>query len=337
MLRAKLIDKRLVAEKVIATDRSRCLKMRFHGNSCTRCTAVCRSAAITINEDVLINADDCSECMLCVAACPADCFTVPGEDFYSVIGRLQKAHLSLPLPVLGCRTREDTVGHAKIHCFGSLSEVHLIALAAFLEDGLQLDVTGCADCQNGFILKALKERIAGAEAGTSLDIYNRLKLIDNKFELDFREPPCDRRGFFNVLKVMTLKQAAELFDKDHSGTETPSYSAKKVPFKRELLNRTLKTMPEVPQRLSLENFYYSVQVEDGCYNCFSCIGMCPTGALKIEEKEGARSLFFSTSLCSGCGLCASFCPKGYISIEKGFFGTNPFKFSNAKREISCMN
>ncbi len=321
----------------MATDRSRCLRMRFNGNACSRCTARCPTGAITIAEDVLISGDVCSECMLCVAACPADCFTVPGEDFYSVIGRLQKIRSSGQTPVLGCRARGDAVGHAMTCCFGFLSEEHIIALAVFLEDTLQLDVTGCANCRNGFILEALKERIASAASKTSLEISNRVKLIHNEADLDFREPPCDRRGFFNVLKAMTLRQAAGLFDAEHGGMETPSYSAKKVPFKRELLNRALKYLPEEPQRSLLENCYCRVQVDEDCDHCFSCVGMCPTGALKIEEKEGQRGLFFSTALCNACGLCASFCRKRCMSTEMGFFGGNPFRFTNAKREGSCMS
>ncbi len=337
MLRAKLIDKSLVAENVIATDRSRCLRMRFNGNSCTRCTAICPSGAITINEDVVINADNCSACMLCVATCPADCFALPGENFNSVIGRLQKTRLSVPTPVLGCGTREDTVGHAKIHCLGSLSEAHLIALAVFLENGLQLDATKCTGCWNGFILEALKERIAGAEAGTSLELLSRLKLIQNRDELDYREPSCGRRGFFSDLKMMTLRQAADLFAEDRSNVTMQSYSAKQVPFKKALLNRALKAVPGELQRPLLESYYYLVRADEGCDSCFSCIGMCPTGALRIEEMEGTRGLFFSSSLCNACGLCESFCRRGCISITKGFFGENPFKFINIKRKLSCLS
>ncbi|MBI5212444.1 MAG: 4Fe-4S binding protein [Nitrospirae bacterium] len=335
MLKGKIIDKALNAGDCIETDRSRCMRMRFNRNECNRCIEQCRSEAIEISHDVSISSDKCSECMLCVSSCPSDCFEIKGHDFYSVIGKLRKLQPSIDSPVLGCRSNTKKPHHARTYCFGYLSEEHIIALYLYMQNPLQIDMTGCADCKNGFIADTLQKRIAAIEAKTSLKISGRIKPVRDIAELDFQDISYDRRGFFKALKNLTFIQAAGLFDNEESIEHTQSYSAKKLPFKRELLNRAIKILPDEIQKELLKNCYYDVNVTETCNNCFACVGMCPTGALKIENKDDDRELFFSTSLCNGCGLCKDFCMACSVNIEKGFSGGNPFEFYSAKNVLLC--
>ncbi|RJQ41394.1 MAG: hypothetical protein C4550_01940 [Nitrospiraceae bacterium] len=336
MLREKIIDKALSAEDSIVTERSRCLRMRFNHNSCTGCVEQCRFNAITITDDVYIKTGECSECMLCVSACPSDCFDISGLDFYSVIGKLRKVQASVASPVLGCRANAKTPSHEKTFCFGFLSEEHIIALVVFMNNQLQIDLSGCADCRNSFVVAALEKRIAGVEAKTSLKISDRIKIVKNKADIKFNDVSYDRRGFFKALKNATFMKAAGLFGDEDTGEELRAYSAKKLPFKRELLNRALSVLPDETKKALLKNYYYDVTATDACNNCFACIGMCPTGALKIEDKDDDnRELFFSSSLCSGCGLCRDFCFNSALRIEKGFTGGSPLEFISAKKEVLC--
>lgn len=335
MLKGKIIDKALNAGDSIETERSRCLRMRFNQNSCARCTEQCRFNAITIAEDVSISTGKCSECMLCVSACPSDCFDISRLDFYSLIGKLRKVQSSIASPVLGCMANAKTPSHEKTFCFGFLSEEHIIALAAFMHNQIQIDLSGCESCRNSFIAAALEKRIADVEAKTSLTISDKIKIVKNKADLKFDDVSYDRRGFFKALKNITVIQAAGLFGDEDTGEEMRSYSAKKLPFKRELLNRAHRVLPEETQKALLKNYYYAVNAADTCNNCFACIGMCPTGALKIEDKGDDRELFFSASLCNGCGLCRDFCFNSALRIENGFTGSNPFEFISVKKEVLC--
>lgn len=335
MVKGKIIDKALSTAKSIGTDRSRCLRMRFNRNLCSGCTNMCHSGAITIDEDVHILADNCSECMLCVSACPSDCFDISRLDFYSVIGKLRKVQSSVASPVLGCMTNAKTPSHEKTFCFGFLSEEHIIALAVFMNNQFQIDLSGCESCRNSFIVAAFEKRIADVEVKTSLIISDKIKIVKNKAALKFDEVSYDRRGFFKALKDVTVMQAAGLFCDEDTGEELRSYSVKKLPFKRELLNRSLKVLPEESRHGLLKNYYYAVNAAETCNNCFACIGMCPTGALKIEDKGDDRELFFSASLCNGCGLCRDFCFNSALRIEKGFSGGSPFEFISVKKEVLC--
>ena len=330
MIKEKVIDKLAGSAESISSDRSRCMRMRFNRNECNRCVEQCRSEAITIYEDVTINSSNCSACMLCVSACPSDCFEIKGHDFYSLIGKLRKIGNSIGSPVLGCRNNTKKPNHAKTYCFGYLSEEHIIALYLYMQNPLQIDMTGCADCKNSFIADALQKRIVAIETKTSLKISEKIKPVKVGNELRFQSISYDRRDFFRALKNATFIQAAGLFDNEDDMEHTQSYSAKKLPFKRELLNRAVKTLPDEIQKQLLKNYYYDVNVTETCNNCFACIGMCPTGALKIENKDDDKELFFGSSLCNGCGLCRDFCMACSVNIEKGFSGDNPFEFNSAK-------
>jgi ferredoxin len=328
MLKEKIIDKTLRAGDSIETERSRCLRMRFNRNECGRCLEQCDAGAIGIYEDVKINTDKCTECMLCVSACPSGCFEIIGLDFYSLTGRLRKVQTSVQSPVLGCLSDVKKTAHEKTFCLGFLSEEHIIALYVFLHDPMQIDLSGCTDCRNSFIAGTLESRVAAIEEKTSLPVSEKIMLIRNKAEIDFHAVSYDRRGFFSALKNATFLKASVLFE--NNSEPVLSYSAKKLPFKRELLNRAAKLLPEEAQRALFENYYYDAKITGDCNNCFACIGMCPSGALKIEENDSGRELFFSSSLCSGCGLCENFCITRAVGIKKGFPGKNPFEFISLK-------
>ena len=332
MFKGKIIDRAFDAVNPISTDRSRCLRMRFNQNSCAGCVEQCRFNAIAIAEDVVIAENQCSHCMLCVSSCPSDCFDIRGFDFYSLIGKLGKIESSVGPPVLGCRANATTHSHEKTFCFGFLSEEHIIALSVLMNHHLQIDLSGCVDCRNSFIVAALEKRIDDVDAKTSIGAADKVRLIKNKSDLDFQDVSYDRRGFFKAVKNFTFIKAAGLFGDENNGDEMRAYSEKILPVKRELLNRALKVLPEETRKALLKNYYYSVDVADSCNDCFACVGMCPTGALKIETKDDDRELVFSTSLCSGCGLCESFCMNDSVVLVKGFSDDNPFEFIIAKKK-----
>ncbi len=325
MLQGKIIDTMTNTVDAIAIDQSRCLRMRFNKNSCSECIKHCRFNAVRINEGVDIKRDACSECMLCISVCPSGCFDAKATDFYSLIARLKKAGNSVPAPVLGCKARADLKAHERTLCFGFLSEDHIIALSVFLEGQLQINLTGCADCRNGFIVDILKKRIGSITKNTSLNVFEKICLVEDGSELHYQDISFDRRGFFKAIKNLTFFHVSEFFENDEV-MAPQSYSAKKIPIKRDLLNRVI-SYKKGDNTALLENYYYTVDITEDCNNCFACIGMCPTGALKIEAAGDGRELSFNTSLCSGCGLCEGFCMNNAILIKRGFRGHNPFEFA----------
>jgi ferredoxin len=56
-----------------------------------------------------------------------------------------------------------------------------------------------------------------------------------------------------------------------------------------------------------------VVAEAGCTLCLSCIGACPTGALK--DNPDMPQLAFDEQACVQCGLCRNTCPESVIKLE----------------------
>lgn len=310
----------------ISIDWSRCLRMRFNKNNCNKCMELCKSKAIIMAEGIDIRRDACSECMLCVSECPSGCFGIKRMDFYSLMARLKRAGSFGLVPVLGCKERPDLKAHVRTFCFGFLSEEHILALFVYLNEGLQINLAGCIDCRNGFIGDTLKKRIKAIDEKTSTNVADKIILVENLSDLKYHDISYDRREFFRVLRNRTFLQASELLENSSPDCITVGYSVKKLPFRRELLNKVFKSFHDETRNSLLASYYYSAYFNESCNNCFACVGMCPTGALKIGTKEAGSKLIFNSSLCSGCGLCEGFCMNNAILIKKGFRGHNPFDF-----------
>lgn len=327
MLREKLIDKVFAkTELPVKVDRSRCMRMRFDQNECSRCTSNCRLKAITLGDDIAIDADKCTSCMVCVSECPSDCFEIKDHDFFSLLSKLRKIQHLVPYPVLGCKSADKTDAHEKTACLGYLSDEHLLALNVFMDKPVLINLTACAECENYFIVEILKEHMADIKEATGTDVSEKVVPVENKSALHFESISYDRRAFFKALKNITFIHASEIFAGSDAGDDQ-SYSFKKLPVKRKILNAVLKSGPDKEQaEIMLREYAFSVTVNESCDNCFSCVGMCPAGALKSHRDESGDSLLFNSSMCSGCGLCRDFCLNESIKLAHGYIGDNFFEY-----------
>jgi len=263
---------------------------------------------------------------VCASVCPTGVFQIPTMNFPSIIGRLRK----IQAPVLSCNVRPGLTAHEKTVCLGFLSEEHLIALLSFLRKPLQMNLTECKDCRNGFIVAALRERLRSVAEKASVNAFEKIKLVEEKADLEYHGVSYNRREFFRALKNLTARETMGFFDNTKGGEKTLSYSDKAVPLRRELLNSSLSALSEGKRKRVLELYYFDATVDETCNNCFACVGMCPTGALKSHQEEPDTMLFFNSSLCTGCGLCESFCMKDAIHLKKGFSGVLPFRFNSTQ-------
>lgn len=309
--------------------------MRFNKSRCSECLDHCRYGAIRIDGGIEIKGSACTGCMLCISVCPSGCFDVKGMDFQSIIALLRKTGRAIPVPVLGCTARTDLNAHKRTSCLGFLSEEHFIALSVFLEKGLRINLAGCSDCGNGFIFDVLRKRIERAAEKTSLRVSDNIILVEDGASLKYQDISYDRRGFFSALKNMAFLKVADALGGDDPNGNTQAYSLKKLPVRRELLNRALGATSGGDRMGLLKAYYYTLFLEDNCNNCFACVGICPTGALKVDRKDSGPALAYNTSLCSGCGLCELFCRSRSVSLKSGFSGERPFEFDDPAKDVLC--
>ena len=62
-------------------------------------------------------------------------------------------------------------------------------------------------------------------------------------------------------------------------------------------------------------FHLSMIDTDTCTGCGTCVDLCPTDAITLENDEYAVR---QEKSCIGCGVCARFCPEIAISLQEGF-------------------
>ena len=205
--------------------------------------------------------------------------------------------------------------HANTPCLGTMSEEHIVALMAFIEDEVQINLTKCGGCPNRAVITVLKDRLLEVRRKVPTRKAEKIKLIEDEADLEFKGISYTRRAFFGAIKSHTA-QAVIMLLKNDDQNASQAYSDKSLPFKRKLLNAMLGLIPEQEKKAISKN-YYSAHFDERCNRCDSCVAMCPTAALRVDVNGSGDRLVFDKFLCSGCGLCESFCREGAVRTRQG--------------------
>ncbi len=295
----------------VALDPSRCLRMRFNGNKCDKCLACCRSDAIALTPALALQHDQCTGCMLCTSVCPAEALIPNQMNVPQTLEKLKRTSN----PVLSCNRQPDLQAHEKTACLGWLGEEYLLALGWYLPDRLQLNLTACSDCQNGFIVDRLKKLPELVRTKTALDVSNKISLIEQRSELEYRETPYNRRNFFHAMKTRITRGISDTLIFDSPKQKGSAYNRKTLPSKRKILNHVVEGSSGKLKENLLTNYYYKPVIEPHCSLCLVCAAICPTGALHTNAEQGEARLVCDPYCCSGCQLCAECCREDAIHLK----------------------
>lgn len=290
------------------SDSSRCLRMRFSESTCRRCIEICPHSAVTIDGGLAINPDRCRGCLLCTVVCPVGALEQQG-DFATSLAQLCR----VPEPLLGCiRTKE--LSHAHLTCLGGLSEEHLVALYHTLTKRLTINLSGCGACPNSPITSELKRQLAAVAAAGLAGDPCRIDLAEAAQDVHFHDESVDRRSFFKSFGNALLKNAAIILSGTNGQHELRhAYAEKRVPLRRELLNKTRAKLSRQSAASLSKHFDWSITFAEGCSSCQGCVAICPTGALQTDSPANPPA--FDQLRCTGCGLCVEFCFDGAIQLS----------------------
>ncbi len=97
---------------------------------------------------------------------------------------------------------------------------------------------------------------------------------------------------FNILKAHVTPRQEGLLVLELSGENGSCVDAEEY----------LKSLGVVVQPLSKD----IVRDESRCTHCGVCVGLCPAGALRIDEES--RRVLFNEEDCIACELCIGACP-----------------------------
>lgn len=73
---------------------------------------------------------------------------------------------------------------------------------------------------------------------------------------------------------------------------------------------------EYPEKRKIlpEKFRGKPCLKSGCVKCGTCIRVCPSGAIKLDDNN----IIFDLEKCILCGNCSFYCPKSVIEMSKDF-------------------
>ncbi len=294
-------------------ERSRCCVMRCNTSSCRRCVNACPHEAIGVAPVFAFSSERCTGCLRCVAVCPSEALTASRMEQ----GRLCDLLSQLPNPVIGCATRPESQGHVKVPCFGGFDEEWLLVLLLSLPDTVQINLTACAACQNGDIVADLKHSVENIAAHTGIAAFRKIRLIEHRSELVYKEFQFDRRRFFRAFGTKVIRDIQHGVPSQPLRYGNAAYHQKTVPVKRQRLNQFVRNAADDLRQNILTRYYYTVECSETCTACFACTAVCPTGALeRLPEEERLR---FEPARCTGCAVCAEFCRQQAIQVNTGWF------------------
>ncbi len=299
----------------------RCLRSRFQGSGCERCRRECPAGALTLAASgVAIDREKCVGCLACAAVCPSHALEIRDRRLATLLSRLLP-RAGQPLAIC-CEKSIRTGQEIVLPCLGALSQEELAACAA-LADGLTLRLAACHACPASAVGEILRARLAQLQArlGPAADSL-MIRLLDQEetppAEEETASAPVagDRRAFFRAFRQLSFHAAGETWSalRDEETADGRELPPEKSAIPRSLALRQALSKAGAERQGLLSPLFFHLEVGPECNFCWACVGMCPTGALKNEWREGAKKLQFKWAACSGCGLCREFCRKKAITI-----------------------
>lgn len=237
-----------------------CLNTKQKKIPCTECSSIC-PRGISVHEKNprwLI----CSNCNLCVTACPTQAIHESGSSFEAIYS-LVKA--DSPTVVLACK-RYKGLADLRLECLASVPWEMLATIS--LKKSLVLKTSPCKDCEHEECLALFKQNI------------NQLKFFFGKEEFKKRILSQLPEGVTHTTGLAKRRAITSAMGVVRKGVEQlVEEDAQEISHYRALLLDTLKSIPEQER----PQVHWRTLIEDGqCSACGACAKICPHNAIKIH-------------------------------------------------------
>ena len=319
-----------------------CSRIRHKRSSCTLCADHCPAQAITWEEMLQVDPDQCTGCGICAAVCPTGALETQAPTNLELLVLIQELVKQGSTIAFACSrylearsvARDGTI-HVK--CLGQLDESILLAAISLGARTVWLIDGACQACPYAagrtIAAQAVHRTTALLQAwNLAQHIFFGPDLPDGPSTAMRPSPRGDvlsRRTFFSLLARKTTGAAAtvaavavdSILGSQDRENQRPQKGELPVhlPAKRRLLLAAVKRL-EKPLVADFEadgGLWARFGFNQSCTGCQMCAFFCPTGALSKIERDGKAGVLFRTAYCTHCRLCQDICYKEAVILSPG--------------------
>ena len=299
-------------------DPNLCAHARNEIVGCTKCLDACPTGAISPDGDkVDYDPYICAGCGNCASVCPTGAakYALPAGDalherLRTVLMTYRQAGGGHPVVLIHDGGWGEDMIAAMARAGGGLpANVLPFVVNAVAQTGLETLLVAAA-----FGAEQVVVLVPAAQADETAGLRGELALAE-----------CVTGGLGYGAGRFLIIDAADpstVEDQLHSLTkhsDMPASEFLAMGRKRSVMNQALQALhqaaPSPVDVLDLPDGapFGAVEVRiEGCTLCLSCVGACPTGALK--DNPDMPQLSFNEQSCVQCGLCRNTCPEKVISL-----------------------
>lgn len=324
---------------------TRCVNRKQRRLPCTICKDICPEGVFQQKRGEPPAWNRCTNCNLCVSACPSRCVTPSGDT----LERYLDGYDGSGVVRLGC-WKESEFCKIKEQCIGAIPWEFITYLALRMK--VDLFVRNCADCSNENGKKLCQDNLVKAQRflkGTPWE--TNLTVIRTEEDIPQREAQnYSRRELLTKMKnsallaamklVPTLeeedvdgflfrrllnRQVQVIYDQVQLQNQQAQQEYEERLEKLESEGQTSQMVP-VPKSVKVPFTVQLPKLTDHCYGCGMCSQFCPQDAITCSgEKDGKRSVYIVPWKCTGCGVCQAVC------INKGIEGLANYRVPHMEK------
>jgi len=310
-------------ERPVAVENELCSRYRCTKSACSACADVCPvPGAVRFLDQGVEIADACVACGACASACPNGALR-PIEGDAELASRIRSRVRPGTAFRIACGRASGRVDLV-LPCLSRLTEALVLEPVRGGAERVVLLDPGCSGCGLGKAAPQWQRVLAFSQAlcesaGLGADRIARVDAPAGKpvEAQDSSEGVSSRRALFRAMvEKWTTSGTPEKAEEPETGKTPPETFREAVQQRRENRKRSellqvLDALPAAkpaPRAVAAAGVpLANLEISRQCVGCNVCETLCPTGALRHREGDGAYALDFEPALCTGCRICEVAC------------------------------
>lgn len=286
------VIKKISDQKTPKLNKKKCINSVQRRQKCNLCEQYCTKKAISLEGEVTINKDVCSNCNICVSICPTGTMVPTFEVLeaqYNMITKYDDISI-------GCNKEEDA--YFNVECLASLPWEFLAYIC--LDNKIKLVIRGCKSCKNSNLSKEFDNTLDKLKSFLGETLYDEKVILVDSDNIKIEPREYTRRDLFKLWKDESKRLATNMAPINLE--ENKNYR-----IYRSLLVKKIQSM-KVNISSEVNYNWPSLEISNSCWGCGICAKICPQKAIEIKvESDGNRKFIHNYTRCTHCGLCKTVC------------------------------